>query len=268
MATQTLPKLSLEDARPPVRELSARADSGRTAVGLPGLSIVLPCFNEEANVAEAVRQATDAARLFSARHEVIVIDDGSYDETFRVAAHLAAADRHVRLVTHPHNRGYGAALRSGIQAARMPWVLLTDADLQFDLLELGEFLLFADTSDVIVGYRVARRDPVGRRACAAGWNWLMRHMFEIPVHDVDCAFKLVRKDLLDRIELVSSGAVISAELIAKSLQSGARLTELGVRHRPRLAGEQSGANPRVVVRAFRELSELRGVLRPTVHPAG
>jgi hypothetical protein len=150
----------------------------------------------------------------------------------------------------------------------MPWVLLTDADLQFDLLELGEFLPFADSSDLIVGYRIARQDPVGRRACAAGWNWLMRHVFEIPVQDVDCAFKLVRRDVLQRIELVSSGAVISAELIAKSLQAGGRLTELGVQHLPRQAGDQSGASPRVVVRAFRELLELRDILRPTAHPTG
>ena len=246
-----------------------RPEAGRpTTTGLPGLSIVLPCFNEEPNIGEAVRQATAAARLFSDRHEVIVVDDGSYDDTARVAANLAVADRRVRLVLHSDNRGYGAALRSGIAAARMPWVLLTDADLQFDLLDLEEFLPFTESSDLIVGYRIARQDPLGRRACAAGWNWLMRSFFEIPVQDVDCAFKLVRADLLERIELVSSGAVISAELIAKSLQAGARLTEHGVHHLPRPAGEQSGASPRVIVRAFRELLELREILRPTAHLTG
>jgi glycosyltransferase involved in cell wall biosynthesis len=229
---------------------------------LPGLSIVLPCFNEEANVGQAVRQAVQAARRFSKRHEVIVVDDGSSDETVLVAGRLAASDHNVRLVVHPENRGYGAALRSGIRAARMPWVLLTDADLQFDLAEVADFLPFARSSDLIVGYRITRQDPLGRRTNAAAWNWLMRHMFRLPVHDVDCAFKLVRRDLFERIELVSNGAMISTELIAKSLKSGARLKELGVHHRPRPAGEQSGASPRVVVRAFLELFELRGTLRP------
>jgi glycosyltransferase involved in cell wall biosynthesis len=233
-----------------------------------GLSIVLPCFNEEANIREAVRQATEAATIFSDRHELIVVDDGSRDQTAPIAAQIAAGDRRVRLVLHSENLGYGAALRSGIRAARLPWVLLTDADLQFDLSEIGDFLPFAESSDLIIGYRILRQDPFGRRACGAGWNWLMRRVLDIPVHDVDCAFKLVRKDLLDGIELVSGGAMISAELIAKSMQSGARLTELGVHHRPRSAGEQSGANPRVVLRAFRELFELRGVLRPTAHPTG
>jgi len=234
---------------------------------LPGLSIVLPCFNEEANIGRAVRQATDAALRFSRRHEVIVVDDGSSDETALVAGRLATHDGSIRLVIHPHNRGYGAAVRSGIHAARMPWVLLTDADLQFDLYEVEDFLPFATAADLIVGYRIARQDPLGRRVNAAAWNWLMRRMFRLPVHDVDCAFKLVRRDLLERIELVSSGAMISTELVAKSLQLGARLTERGVHHRPRPAGEQSGASPRVVLRAFLELFRLRGALRPTADSA-
>jgi glycosyltransferase involved in cell wall biosynthesis len=232
---------------------------------LPGLSIVLPCFNEEANVEQAIRQAARAARRFSDRHEVIVVDDGSGDDTALITGRLVASRDDVRLVKHPENRGYGAALRSGIRTARMPWVLLTDADLQFDLREVADFLPFASSSDLIVGYRIAREDPFGRRLNAAAWNWLMRHLFSLPVHDVDCAFKLVRRDLLQRIELVSDGAMISTELVVKSLQSGARLTELGVHHRPRTAGEQSGANARVVARAFHELFELRHALRLAEH---
>jgi glycosyltransferase involved in cell wall biosynthesis len=231
------------------------------SAALPGLSVVLPCFNEEANVSQAVRQALEAARRFSTRYEVIVVDDGSTDATARLATRLAAGDGHVQLVVHPENRGYGTALRSGIRAARMPWVLLTDADLQFDLAQVEEFIPYAASYDLIVGNRQTRSDPFTRRANAAAWNWLMRRMFELPVHDVDCAFKLVRRDFLDQVELVASGAMISTELIAKSLQSGARLKELGVRHRPRAAGEQSGANPRVIWRAFFELARLRGVLR-------
>jgi glycosyltransferase involved in cell wall biosynthesis len=232
---------------------------------LPGLSIVLPCFNEEANVEQAIQQAARAARRFSDHHEVIVVDDGSGDDTALTTERLVASRQDVRLVQHRENRGYGAALRSGIRAARMPWVLLTDADLQFDLREVADFIPAATSSDLIVGYRIARGDPFGRRLNAAAWNWLMRHMFRLPVHDVDCAFKLVRRDLLERIELVSDGAMISTELIVKSLQSGARLTEVGVHHRPRTAGEQSGANPRVIMRAFLELFRLRDALRPAGH---
>jgi glycosyltransferase involved in cell wall biosynthesis len=230
-------------------------------LALPGLSVVLPCFNEAANVSQAVRQALEAARLVTPHCEVIVVDDGSSDETAQLAAKLAAIDPDVRLVVHPENRGYGTALRSGIEAARMPWVLLTDADLQFDLKQIEDFLPFTDSHDLIVGDRVTRRDPIARRANAAAWNWLMRRMFGLPVHDVDCAFKLVRRDVLADVDLVASGAMISTEMIVKTLQKGARLKELGVHHRPRAAGEQSGANPRVIWRAFGELVQLRGVLR-------
>src|SRR2546430_3482320 len=127
---------------------------------LPGLSIVLPCFNEEANVSQAVREALLAAQRVSTRYEVIVVDDGSADETAKVAALLAMRDRRVRLVFHPENRGYGTALRSGIDAATMPWLLLTDADLQFDLTQVEDFLPFVDSYDLIVGQRLTRRDPL------------------------------------------------------------------------------------------------------------
>jgi glycosyltransferase involved in cell wall biosynthesis len=228
---------------------------------LPGLSIVLPCFNEEANVADAIRNAAAAARLTSLRHQIVVVDDGSADATAQVAAGFQDRDSRVRVVVHPRNRGYGDAVRSGIGAAAEPWVLLTDADLQFDLRELVDFLPLAATSDLIVGRRVERGDPPYRRLNAAAWNALVRTMFALPVHDVDCAFKLVRRDLLERFELVSSGAMISTELLVRSLAGGARLSEVDVRHRARVAGEQSGASPRVVIRAFRELAQLRATLR-------
>jgi glycosyltransferase involved in cell wall biosynthesis len=228
---------------------------------LAGLSIVLPCFNEAANVADAIRNATAAARLTSLEYEVIVVDDGSSDATAEIAARHVESDPHVRLVVHGSNRGYGDAVRSGIDAARQPWVLLTDADLQFDLRELVDFLPLAPTSDVVMGWRAERQDPLHRRINAGAWNFLVRTMFALPVHDVDCAFKLVRRDLLDRFDLASSGAMISTELLVRGMAAGGRLSEVEVRHRPRVAGEQSGANPRVILRAFRELAKLRSTLR-------
>ena len=110
----------------------------RSPYALPGLTIVLPCFNEEANVADAIRMAVSACELCADDYEILVVDDGSSDETAAIAAEFADADRHVRLVVHAHNRGYGDAVRSGVDAATMPWLLLTDADLQFDLRELKE----------------------------------------------------------------------------------------------------------------------------------
>jgi glycosyltransferase involved in cell wall biosynthesis len=250
-----LPRLQLPSPR------RRAPGSGRL---LEGLSVVLPCFNEDENVEAAVADAIAAARLASEHYEVLVVDDGSADDTARVVGPLVAADRAVRLLVHPINLGYGAALKTGIEAARMPWVLLTDSDLQFDLTEIESFLPYAESSDLVMGYRIDRKDPFTRRANAKAWNWLVRLLLRVPVRDVDCAFKLIRRDLLSELELVSSGATISPELIARSSQLGATITEIGVHHKPRVAGKQSGANPRVVFRAFRELAQLRQALRPVV----
>ncbi len=250
-------------APPPRRD----ADPGAAAARLPGLTIVLPCFNEEDNVADAIRYAAAAADAVALDYEVIVVNDGSTDATAERAAAFAAADEHVRLVVHAVNRGYGDALRSGLEAARMPWIFLTDADLQFDLRELERFAPLAADADLVVGRRAQRRDPLVRRANAGAWNWLVRRMFAIPIRDVDCAFKLIRADLLDGLELRSHGAMISTELVVRLLARGARLRERDVLHRPRVAGEQSGADLRVVLRAFRELAWLRGELRRQPAPS-
>jgi glycosyltransferase involved in cell wall biosynthesis len=241
--------------------LRAPGPSVRNGDVLAGVSIVLPCYNEAPNVADAVRAATGAAEAHAADFEVIVIDDGSTDGTAQIAARLADADRRVRLVVHPSNRGYGGAVRSGLRAARMPWVLLTDADLQFDLRELEAFVPLAKDADLIAGWRIARQDPPHRRLNAAAWNWLMHKRFDVPVRDIDCAFKLVRRDLLEEIPLTSSGAMISTELLVRAVGAGAVIREVGVHHLPRVAGEQSGASPRVVIKAFRELGRVHGELR-------
>jgi glycosyltransferase involved in cell wall biosynthesis len=225
---------------------------------LPGLSIVLPCFNEAANLHAAVAQAHAAARSVTRRHEVIVVDDGSSDATGEQALALAQRDSGLRIVTHARNEGYGAAVRSGIAAARMPWTLLTDADLQFDLREVDEMVPLTVTCDLVVGCRVHRRDPLHRRVNAAAWNRLVRLFFDVPVRDVDCAFKLARTELLQGLDLRSSGATISTELVAKCVGRGARVAEVEVSHRARVAGRSTGARPDVVVRAVRELIELRG----------
>jgi hypothetical protein len=145
----------------------------------------------------------------------------------------------------------------------MPFVLLTDADRQFDLDQLGAFARLAEHADLVVGYRRRRQDPVGRRLNGRCWNWLVGRLYGLNVRDVDCAFKLVRRDLLECLDLASRGALISTELLVKARLAGAVVAEAGVEHRPRTSGEQSGANPRVVLLAFRELRRLRATLRPT-----
>jgi glycosyltransferase involved in cell wall biosynthesis len=254
-------------ALPPPPEIAPPVAPARSPDALSGLTIVLPCLNESENVADAIRSATRAAQRCAVEHEIVVVDDGSSDETAAIAARFVQSDRRVRLVVHPRNLGYGEALRSGIAAASLPWVLLTDADLQFDLGELEDFLPCTGRADLIVGWRILRQDPVHRRLNAVAWNWLVRRMFDLPVRDVDCAFKLIRRELVQGCALTSTGAIVSTELLVKSLAAGGRLEELAVHHRARVAGEQSGASPRVVARAFRELAALRRALRSGPSPA-
>jgi glycosyl transferase family 2 len=250
-------------------------DSGSSTSGgdpsldpvLPGLCVVLPCFDEEDNVADAIRAAAVAAARTSLDYEIIVVDDGSTDATAAAVAPFLDGSRRVRLLVHPANRGYGAALRTGIEAARLSWVLLTDADLQFDLQDLEDFVRLSPSADLIAGRRVLRSDSLARRMNGAAWSWLVRRMFRLPVRDVDCAFKLVRREILEQLTLTSAGAMISVELLVKSRAAGACIVEHGVHHRPRVAGEQTGARPRVVLRAFRELVAQRRALRRLSRPA-
>jgi glycosyltransferase involved in cell wall biosynthesis len=248
--------------------LSAAAHAPAMPVDrLRSLTVVLPCHDEQDNVLQAIRDARLAAAAAADDYEIVVVDDGSADATGSLAAAAADEDPRVRVVVHEHNRGYGAALRSGIDAARCDWILLTDADLQFDLTELIRFVEPARAHDVVVGYRLVRMDPLMRRVNAYAWNRLVGRVFDLDVRDVDCAFKLVRRELAQRLHLTADGAMISAELMARAALAGASIAELGVHHRPRTAGRQSGAEPAVVLSAFRELRRIRAELVATPAPA-
>ncbi|HEV2369765.1 MAG TPA: FAD-dependent oxidoreductase, partial [Acidimicrobiales bacterium] len=220
------------------------------------LSVVLPAYNEEGNIVEAVHRAGRVASRLCDDYEIIVVDDGSLDVTAKLVRSMAAQDTRVRLVAHERNRGYGEALRTGFRAARMDLVFFTDADNQFDMYELAKFLPWIDKVDVVAGYRINRQDPPVRRLFAYMWNVLVRALFYVPVRDIDCAFKLFRRHLFDSLDLESVGAMVNTELMVKLGRSGAGVVEIGVRHYPRTAGQARGAHPRVIGRALLELFRM------------
>jgi glycosyltransferase involved in cell wall biosynthesis len=224
------------------------------------LSIVLPAHNEEELIARSVRSWCRAALESGWSWELIVVDDGSEDRTFAQLVHLARELPPLRLVRHLENRGYGGALRSGFAAAAGERVLLSDADLQFDPADMGLLLERAERAELVCGYRDPRVDPVGRRLLGAAWSGLTAGVLALPVRDVNCAFKLVERQALEALDLESDGAFIHAELIAKGQAQGWRILEVPVPHHPRPEGEQSGASPRVVARAARELWSVGGAL--------
>jgi glycosyltransferase involved in cell wall biosynthesis len=234
--------------------------------------VVLPAFNEEANVVEAIERATEVASELCADHEIIVVDDGSTDATAEKVRELARDDPRIRLVTHPINLGYGEALRSGFRAAAMDLVFFTDADNQFDLKELKALLPWTDHVDVVAGYRLNRQDRRGRRVAALLWNYLVRVLFYVPVRDIDCAFKVFRREILEEIDIRSMGAMVNTELMVKLGRAGASVVEVGVTHYPRTAGTARGASPRVVLRAMVELLQMKRRLQRlgvgVLHPDG
>jgi glycosyltransferase involved in cell wall biosynthesis len=227
------------------------------------ISVILPAFNEEANILAAVRATLatlDARRL---EGEVIVVDDGSSDATSTLV--LAVADGRVRVLRHPRNIGYGAALKTGVVASRMEHVFFTDADLQFDIGELERLEGWARGWDIVVGYRAPRQDPWPRRLNAWVWNRLVDGLFDLGVRDIDCAFKLFHRRVFSRVNITSVGAFVNSEILVRSRAAGFRVKEVPVTHFPRTAGTATGANPRVIARAVVELgglyAELRGVQR-------
>lgn len=227
---------------------------------LPGLTFFFPVYNEEASVEAVVREGLAKLPRFADDLELVVIDDGSRDRTGDIADRLAAEDPRVRVVHHRPNRGYGGAIRSGLTTATRPYVFFTDGDQQFDLDDLERLLPLLDRADVVVGYRPRRADPPKRLFIAWVYNTLIRILFAAPFRDVDCAFKLFRRDVLDRVPLSrvrSNGAFFSPELLLVLRAAKVPIAQVAVRHFPRRTGEEKGATLRVVLRAMRDLLLLR-----------
>jgi len=223
------------------------------------LSVVLPAFNEEANIERVARDCVAYLDGGGLDYELVVTNDGSHDQTGAVLDRLAAELPRLRPQHHPQNRGYGAALRTGFEAATKRFVFYMDGDGQFDIRELDNLLpLATDEEHIVTGYRIERRDPFMRRLNAKLFGgWLVRLLLDVKVRDLNCAFKLIPKKVLDAITLESTGALINAELYGRAVRKGFGIKEVGVHHYPRTAGVQTGAHLRVILRAFYDLFRLR-----------
>ncbi|MCR4277976.1 MAG: bifunctional glycosyltransferase family 2/GtrA family protein, partial [Candidatus Berkelbacteria bacterium] len=223
---------------------------------LPSLSLVFPAYNEEANIAKTVETALEAGGAVANEVEVIVVNDGSKDRTRDIVLEISKHDPRVRLVDNPQNMGYGQTVWNGLKSATKEWVFFSDSDLQFDLKEISQFVPYSSNHMVIVGYRAPRRDPFIRILNAKGWNALVRFLFGLKIKDLDCAFKLFHRSVLKDLKIQSGGATFSAELMTRLQKKGLIFKEIPVTHLPRTAGSQTGANFKVIIRAFRELVKL------------
>jgi glycosyltransferase involved in cell wall biosynthesis len=220
------------------------------------LSLVLPAHNEAENIEAVVTRALEVLPRVVRDFEVLVVNDGSRDETGAIIDRLAGEHAQVHAIHHPVNRGYGAALTSGFRAASGDSIMFMDSDRQFDIADINALLPYVPYNDIVAGYRIQRRDPFYRRLYGKLFGLVVWVLFGVRLRDTDCAFKIYRADLLNTIELTTPGALINTEMLARSKRRGATIVEVGVNHYPRFAGESSGGSPRVVFRAMGETIKL------------
>src|SRR3989344_2267354 len=222
---------------------------------LPELSIFFPFWNEGENIEEVISRALAIAPRVAVRWEIIMVDDGSTDETLDIANSLASKNQNLSVVTLHPNRGYGAALKAGFEHSKYKYIVFTDGDLQFDFSEVSKFIEKIDDADIVIGYRKVRRDQkILKRLLLMN---LLRigdfTLFGFTFRDIDCGFKMFRKSSIDAISpLRSEGAMITTEILAKAIRKKLRIKEVGVEHYVRQHGIQTGANIPVIARAILE----------------
>jgi glycosyltransferase involved in cell wall biosynthesis len=223
----------------------------------PSISVFFPCFNEQDNIQSLVEKTLKVFADLNADFEILIINDGSSDKTGHHADELAKIHPPVRVIHHKTNLGYGAALQSGFREATKDLIFYTDGDGQFDIAEMPPLLDLIEDCDIVSCYRLNRKDPINRKINGWCWTRLVCLVFGLHLRDIDCAFKLYRREVFDNMPLSSTGALIDTEVMARATRKGCRIVQKGVQHYARTAGEQTGANLRVVLRAFVELFHLR-----------
>ena len=204
-----------------------------------GISIILPALNEEGNIEAAIQDIQLYFHSREEKYEIIVINDGSTDSTGEIAERLVKENGSVRVIHHPINKGYGSALKEGFENSKYKYVFFTDSDRQFDIkgLDILLPLIKTDAVEIIMGYRLKRKDPFLRRFLSWGYNSLVGYLFDLNVKDIDCAFKIFRKDIFSKIEIESKNFFVNTEVLAKAMYFGFNVLEVGVPHFPRTAGK-------------------------------
>lgn len=222
------------------------------------LSVFFPVFNEEGNIKDTVEKASNILDNLKIEYEIIVVNDGSTDKTGAIANTLTKENSRVKVIHHPKNLGYGEALKSGFYNAKYDTIVYTDGDGQFDFSEVTRFLDKIKDHDLVIGYRIKRRDPFFRILFKKGWRLSLLVFFGLTLKDVDCGFKMVRKSVLENIPHLQSsrGAMINAELAIKAKKYGFKVAQVGVTHYPRLSGKPTGANMKVILKSFLDLFKL------------
>ena len=221
------------------------------------VSAFFPCYNDAESIAKMVGDVYAALATVVDDFEVIVVNDGSKDNSAQVLDALAAEMPRLRIVHHPVNRGYGGALLSGFAAATKQWVFYTDGDAQYDASEVVGCVraVRADT-DVVQGWKIGRGDPLYRKFIGRAYHLVVKRLFSLPVRDTDCDFRLIRSTLLERVELHSTSGVICVEMMRKFSRAGATFVEVPVHHYFRPYGRSQFFRLPAIARSARQLLGL------------
>lgn len=202
----------------------------------PKISFFFPACNEEETVEELARRADKVLRELASEYEVIIVDDGSTDQTAEIADRLADENRCIRVIHHPVNKGYGHALRSGFSAAVYDYIFYTDGDLQFDVAELSKLVPLIEDAAIVSAYKIRRMDGWERKIVSWVYNTSLKLFFGLRIIDVNCGFKLYRREVFEQITLNSTRGLIDAEILLKAKKAGFRIVQTGVTHYQRRTG--------------------------------
>jgi glycosyltransferase involved in cell wall biosynthesis len=226
--------------------------------GIRSLTVFFPAYNDAPSLPGLISRTFETVQRLTEDFEVVVVNDGSYDNTAEVLAGLQARfGSRLRVVTHQVNQGYGGAVRSGFAAASKEWVFYTDGDGQYDVTELprlGEAL--RPGIGLVNGYKTTRSDIFFRRWIGAGYLWTVRRLFHLRIRDVDCDFRLLKRSLLEGITLESTSGPICVELVRKLQDTGTGILEIPVRHLPRLHGRSQFFRPWNLIKSVWQLGVL------------
>ena len=223
----------------------------------PSISAFFPCYNDERTIAGLVRDTDVQLRCATDDYEIIVVNDGSRDGSARVLADLAQEMPRLRVITHEKNRGYGGALRSGFAAATKDLVFYTDGDGQYDVKEIPIMLaLLVDDTDFVNGMKMSRSDPAYRVFVGNLHKFVTRWAFWLPIDDVDCDYRLIRRTVLEHVELQSNSGSICVELVKRAQRAGAQFRQVSVRHYPRQFGSSQFFRPGRILKTYADLAGM------------
>ncbi len=227
------------------------------SAGKPGLSIFFPAYNDVGTIASLALVAHMTARKVTDDHEVIVVEDGSPDHTGELLDEMARHFPWLKVVHHEANRGYGGALRTGFATATRELVFYTDGDAQYDPREMTELLdAFGPDVDFVNGYKISRNDPLHRVVIGRLYHWFVKIAFGLRLRDVDCDFRLMRRNVFEKVHLTRSSGVICVELMKKVQDHGFRVAEVPVHHHHRSYGKSQFFNFPRVARTLADLTRL------------